>query len=478
MTNCVTVPRCAAAAVGFALAVGAVVIGGAVGGVLIDPFLVEGEAAPGSGADYEHFDRPNVSELDAIAFTGDTDGPETGDDVLYVDATLVAREGTPAPGTFGAYSAFEPFETTHQVNLAGEVAYVAQLRDLPATADRAVYLDHTLHAMEGGAAAGSPGRSFADFGFVGAIDDGRVGFLARLDGDTADDSVVYLGGLPILREGDAVPMLAGATWDGDFDEIQWNGRGDVLFEGDTSLDIAMDAIVVRRRVVGSVVQMSIVAQEGQLVHAEKGPDFLELVIQTALAESGTWALRGNLGKAPSDEDAIILSASGFSAQQGKSVAGLPGAKLGNFNGIDVNSLGDVLYLADLDGATPPGVDEGLFANNLLLITDGVQVPGLPPGTVFTDIGYEDIGINDAGVVVFQASYAGTVTGSGLFTLIVPVCLGDLDESGDVGFADLLVILQQWGMTGTCPPPLPEDLSGDCAVGFQDLIIVLSRWGPC
>ena len=61
------------------------------------------------------------------------------------------------------------------------------------------------------------------------------------------------------------------------------------------------------------------------------------------------------------------------------------------------------------------------------------------------------------------------------TLGPGMCLGDLDESGDIGFNDLLAVLTSWG---PCPPHCAEDLDGDDTVGFGDLLMILTAWGPC
>lgn len=59
------------------------------------------------------------------------------------------------------------------------------------------------------------------------------------------------------------------------------------------------------------------------------------------------------------------------------------------------------------------------------------------------------------------------------------CPADIDESGDVGFSDMLVVLSGWG---ECPVngPCPGDVAGngDGLVSFDDLLVVLSTWGPC
>jgi subtilisin family serine protease len=50
-------------------------------------------------------------------------------------------------------------------------------------------------------------------------------------------------------------------------------------------------------------------------------------------------------------------------------------------------------------------------------------------------------------------------------------LGDLDGSGAVGTADLLILLSDWGLTHTS-----ADLNGDGTVSTADLLLLLSVWG--
>jgi hypothetical protein len=443
-----------------------------------DPYVghVEGEAAPGAGASFQSFDRPNIAPDGTLAFGGDTDGPTGGDDVLYVGSRLVAREGDPAPGVDGArFGGFEFFETTQQTNTRGDLVFIATLSSVPVTGDRAVYRNGELIALEGTAATGIAGRAYADFGFAGVADDGTVGFLAELDDPNFDDSVIYFGGTILYREGDAVPDLEGATWDGNFDELQWNGNGDLLVEGNTSLPAAEDMVLLRRRNTSGGVIEEVVAREGQAVDARDGKDALELILQTALADDGSWALRGNLELAPGDANAIILTEWGFTRQEGEIVESLPGVTLGNFNGLSINSRGDVLYLADLIGATPPDVQEGLFLNCCLLLTDGMDVPGLPDGTRFSDIGFEDLDINDHGQIVVQASYDGPVSGDGLFVFSCGACPGDLDADGAVGVDDLIALILDWMAGG---PMVASDLNHDGVVDVDDLVLLILRWGKC
>ena len=66
-------------------------------------------------------------------------------------------------------------------------------------------------------------------------------------------------------------------------------------------------------------------------------------------------------------------------------------------------------------------------------------------------------------------------GTFTFTRVDQPCPEDLDESGDVGFGDLLILLAAWG---PCEGDCPEDLDDDNDVDFDDLLILLSAWGPC
>jgi hypothetical protein len=76
------------------------------------------------------------------------------------------------------------------------------------------------------------------------------------------------------------------------------------------------------------------------------------------------------------------------------------------------------------------------------------------------------------------SYAANDTGTGTLRVNGPddcPCPADLDGDGAIGFADLLVVLADWGK---CGAPCAGDVDGDGEVGLGDLLIVLSTWGAC
>lgn len=73
------------------------------------------------------------------------------------------------------------------------------------------------------------------------------------------------------------------------------------------------------------------------------------------------------------------------------------------------------------------------------------------------------------------SSAWTDGGGNQFLETCPDCPGDLDEDGQVGGADLTLLLAAWGICGI---GCPEDLDGDGLVNGADLTILLAGWGSC
>lgn len=66
---------------------------------------------------------------------------------------------------------------------------------------------------------------------------------------------------------------------------------------------------------------------------------------------------------------------------------------------------------------------------------------------------------------------------GAATLCGSPCVGDIDGNGEVGGADLAVLLAEWGPCSDCTT-CPADLDGNCDVGGADLAILLGAWGLC
>ena len=53
------------------------------------------------------------------------------------------------------------------------------------------------------------------------------------------------------------------------------------------------------------------------------------------------------------------------------------------------------------------------------------------------------------------------------------CPSDLDGDGSVNVTDLLMVIDQWGLTNS-----PADINADGIVDVTDLLMVVGNWGPC
>lgn len=72
------------------------------------------------------------------------------------------------------------------------------------------------------------------------------------------------------------------------------------------------------------------------------------------------------------------------------------------------------------------------------------------------------------------SMGGSYVGTGSSCEKADCCPWDLDGDGANDFADLLILLSEWGACSGCAADL--DFSGD--VGLTDLVIFLANWGSC
>lgn len=79
-----------------------------------------------------------------------------------------------------------------------------------------------------------------------------------------------------------------------------------------------------------------------------------------------------------------------------------------------------------------------------------------------------VAVGISGGITGTPSYADLVT-------LEPYC-PDVTGNGQVGFADVLELLADWG---ACPPcTCPADVTANGNVGFDDLLVVLAAWGSC
>jgi hypothetical protein len=148
--------------------------------------------------------------------------------------------------------------------------------------------------------------------------------------------------------------------------------------------------------------------------------------------------------------------------------GVPGAAMHRVNDLSmkVTSPSGEVYWGNhglLDGVwSQPG-----GAPNEIDTVENVFVPDPEPGAWTVEvIAFEIVQDAHAQTPEVDADFALVVSG------LRPAVPADLDDDGDVDFADLLVLLSAWG---PCGPPCPADLDGNGAVDFADLLILLSSW---
>src|SRR5688572_7550555 len=88
---------------------------------MVSPFALRGQPAPGTGGNYQSFDRPLLAANDTIFHTGTTDAPADADGFVMFGNVLFAHEGQLAPGTSSTFIGFDPVDCSGQLNPDGRV---------------------------------------------------------------------------------------------------------------------------------------------------------------------------------------------------------------------------------------------------------------------------------------------------------------------------------------------------------------------
>lgn len=101
------------------------------------------------------------------------------------------------------------------------------------------------------------------------------------------------------------------------------------------------------------------------------------------------------------------------------------------------------------------------------------------GAVTADGSIIVLGQPIAGLVCAAAGSPSPCVHAGFVPLVVPPggCSGDANGNGEVNFADITSVLENWNLTG--PPGRAGDADGNGLVNFADISEVLTFWGvPC
>ncbi len=223
---------------------------------------------------------------------------------------------------------------------------------------------------------------------------------------------------------------------------------------------------------------------------------------TDVLSDGTWFARGD---DTADNDWAMRNGIVF-ALTGDAVPGTADTWGAVFGGLTGNRLGDTVLAGNTSADASmndvivfyprAGAARGLTAGVIVREGDPVDIDG---NGMFDDDAFigrgnntlsafepNDVSLSDDGWLYFLASLrdeagndlnSNPAFGSPQAFMRVRVfepadCPADLDGDGQVGSADIAILLGAWGTAG------PGDLDGSGVVGSGDVAILLGSWGPC
>lgn len=378
------------------------------------------------------------------------------------------------------------------VNDAGQVAFSSNTNGGPDATDeyvlRLVSSVYTVVAQEG-----SPVPSMAGVTYGLILDethilaDGRIG-LRSINSPglpSTSDTLLLLDGQLVAREGVTVPALqaVGGTqpWDNfDFQGYYHSSDGaHALIIGDLEGPTNLDGV--------AVVDGNVRIQEGSVIFPLTAPVSAGLsgFAEGNMATNGDWLIRGgnNNGQDWVVRNGVVLTTTGSAIT--------PGATE-RFSDAVPNTTCYFLNIGSRDGDYVVGgyTDRPGTTQNAVLVYDGSTVV-LRRGDAL-DLNGDGLANDDLFIADFEAD-KGALAPDGNLYLVIKVrnaaatfeekalirldltpapCPADLDGDGQVGAADLAILLGSWGGGGAA------DLDGDMVVGAADLAILLGSWGPC
>ena len=237
------------------------------------------------------------STVDRALVVAEIDGSGT-----VLSERIVAKEGDVLPGQTGAITEMETGAEESAINASGQVIYSIDV-DGPTSADRSVYLDQTLLMREG---SPSPvaGRNWGSLTSVEVdlADSGNWVAKANLDSsNTADDDVIVKDGAIFRRAGDTLPAIAPFTLTdfGGSVGVWITATGDVIWFGqwndpDTSRD---EGLFINDQL---VVQEGVTAIGGQTI-----TDLSDITEQVAVSADGLVILMEGTISQGTDLDVVI-----------------------------------------------------------------------------------------------------------------------------------------------------------------------------
>jgi hypothetical protein len=112
-----------------------------------------------------------------------------------------------------------------------------------------------------------------------------------------------------------------------------------------------------------------------------------------------------------------------------------------------------------------------WLRNSIVLSEGVTYAGTTTPTL--SVRANEINAGQFSCRVTTACGSERLSIAAQLTVLPALCPADLDESGDVGAADLSILLAAWGTKSS-----NADLNDDGSVGAADLSLLLVAWGVC
>jgi hypothetical protein len=463
---------------------------------------LSGQPAPGTiaGADFASFRFPSMDASGRVAFAATLAGPSVGttnDSGIWSEGTgsltLVAREGSAAPGTDAGVNFGDFLFGAPVINDSGRTAFGARLSGVGVTAGNefGIWSEGsgalTLVVRRGNPAPVTPPGATFD-AFAGPLFNaaGQTAFRGDLTGTGVtgfNDRSMWLedhGALmPVAREGDAAPGTEAGTNLGSLYETVLNSAGQLAFLSDLIISGVprLSAAVWS----GGPGALKVVARRG---NAAPGTDvnFISFGFP-AITNAGRTAFYARLATASGD-DGIWSEGPGVLTLVARTGIEAPGAGAGinfgltfpgfSFGDPVLNGAGHTAFTAGLSGAgVDPTNDTGLWSEGSgalkLVAREGSPAPGTPAGVNFGDMepfqnGLEFV-LNGAGQTVFAVMLTGPAVTAGV---------NDRALLAEVGPGGALALIAR---TGDTMEVAPGDLRTLSSLGYRDFSGLEDGRGP-
>lgn len=270
----------------------------------------------------------------------------------YPVASLVL-EGDNVPGVGNVTSI-----ANVAVNDLGDWLVEADTDNANTDADSVLLLNGVLLLREGDALTAPVGATLDSFDSVGLNGNGDSGWNFFIDGPpTTEDSGIYFNTTLVIQESDAstaAGFSAGTNYIGFFD-AKLNDSNEAIVVAsvdDPNIPSSVDRALVKLELdgAGALLSETVLAKEGDILPGqtaavtELGTDAHESMINQAGQVLFNADLVGDIGIVYLDSTVIVREGD-ISPIAGRRFDAVTG------RGLDLNNLGNVVYKADLDGAT-------------------------------------------------------------------------------------------------------------------------------